>query len=262
MTGAKNERRGPHPRTGSEGITAMSRAGIVAAGMLLLAADPALAQGSFSPPEGCEAFLTVQARGCVVSHHYRCTADAPGDQWRADFDQQGVFFLSKVDREGQWVESYDMFPTVHQTLDPASRDPASFTDLLTGRDDFAFELSRDNGEHSVVSGYDQLTGKSFVIDGVPLQQTEFEFSETDAAGNLLRRSRGNEYIHPDWRIFFAGPSEWDDGTGYVPLDGSPVQFVLPGEPGFLSNTPLFECDAVMSSYPMSPKPPEATDDQF
>lgn len=42
----------------------------------LLAALPAEA-GSFTPPEGCETFLTVQARGCRVSNHYRCEADAP-----------------------------------------------------------------------------------------------------------------------------------------------------------------------------------------
>lgn len=214
---------------------------------LFLGALPAQA-GSFTPPPGCSIFLTVQSRACRVSNYYTCTQDAPGDQWRADFDQEGLFFASRVDREGQWVESLEMSPMVRQTLDPAPEDPASFTELLGGIDTFAFNLTRDNGERSAVRGFDRLTGKSYVIDGVTLAETEFEFAENDEAGNLLRRSRGREYIHPEWRLFFAGPSEWDGGAGYVPMDGSPLQFISPGEPGFAATQPLFECDAVLSSY--------------
>lgn len=212
---------------------------------------PASAAGTFTPPEGCTAWMTVQARACRVSQYYKCSADAPGDQWRADFDQDGMFFVSRIDAETQWVESYDLFPTVKQTLDAAPEDPASFSALLSeGVDTFAFGLTKDDGRQSRVRGFDRLTGKSVVIDGITLQQTEFEFEEKDADGNLLRRSKGNEYIHPEWRNFFAGPSQWDGGSGeYVPIDGSPVQFVFPGEPGFGATEPLYECDAILSSLP-------------
>ncbi|MES2540831.1 MAG: hypothetical protein V4583_09625, partial [Pseudomonadota bacterium] len=57
-------------------------------------AAPALA-GTWDAPEGCEAYLTVQSKQCRVSHFYRCAADNPGDQWRADLDQEGPFFYSK-----------------------------------------------------------------------------------------------------------------------------------------------------------------------
>jgi hypothetical protein len=212
----------------------------------LLLAAPASA-GNFTPPEGCTAFLTVQSRQCRVSNYYRCSADAPGDLWRQDFDQEGVFFKSKIDSETQWIESYDVNPTVKQTLDPGAEDPASFSDLLSkGLDNFAFGLTKETGEQTRVRGFDKLTGKSFVIDGVTLKQTEFEFTETDMSGNVLRRSRGNEFISPEWRTFFAGPSEWDDGTGFVPIDGSPVVFIMPGEPKFGSTEPIFDCDVVTS----------------
>ena len=212
----------------------------------LLIAAPVTAE-TFTPPEGCTAFLTVQSRQCRVSNYYKCSVDAPGDQWRQDFDQEGVFFKSRIDAETQWIESYDLNPTVKQTLDPGAKDPASFSNLLaTGLDNFAFGLTKETGEQTLVKGFDKLTGKSFVIDGVTLKQTEFEFTETDTEGNVLRQSRGNEFISPEWRTFFSGPSEWDDGTGYVPLDGSPVQFILPGEPKFGSTQPLFDCDTVVS----------------
>lgn len=216
--------------------------------LIALGAGPASAAGSFTPPQGCTGWLTVQARACRVSNYYKCTQDAPGDQWRTDFDQEGLFFASRTDAEGQWVESIEMNPMVRQTLDAGAEDPSSFTELLSGLDTFAFGLSRDDGQSSRVRGFDRLTGKTVVIDGVTLTQTAFEYTETDASGTFLRRSRGNEYIHPDWRVFFAGPSEWDGGSGYAPIDGSPVQFIFPGEPGFFTTAPLFECDAVLSRY--------------
>ena len=171
--------------------------------------------GTFTPPEGCTAFLTVQSRQCRVSNYYKCSGDAPGDQWRQDFDQEGVFFRSRIDSETQWIESFDQNPEVRQTLDPGAEDPASFSDLLAkGQDDFAFGLTKDSGEKTRVRGYDKLTGQSFVIDGMTLKQTEFKFVETDTEGNVLRQSRGNEFVSPELRTFFSGPSEWDDGTGY------------------------------------------------
>ena len=213
---------------------------------LLLLAPPGLA-GTFTPPESCTATLTVQGRGCFVSNYYTCTKDAPGDQWRADFDQEGMFYLSRIDSETQWVESYDLNPKVKQLLDPNPADPASFSTLLaTGRDDFDFSLTKENGEHTNVKGYDSLTGETVIIDGVTLKRTYYEYVETDDAGNVLRQSHGNEYISEEWRTFYSGTSEWFDGTEWLPLDGSPVQFFLPGEKGFGATQPLYECDAVMS----------------
>jgi hypothetical protein len=204
--------------------------------------------GTFTPPEGCTAFMTVQARQCRVSNYFKCKTDAPGDQWRTDFDQEGAFFTSRIDSEAQWIESFDSDPPVRQTLDANPKDPASFSALIgTGTDTFAFGLTRDTGESSSVTGFDKLTGKTVVIDGITLQQTEFDYTEVDPMGNTLRQSYGNEYVHPEWRLFFSGPSFWDPGDGnFLPLDGSPVQFIFPDEPGFAATQPIFDCDAILS----------------
>ncbi|MBN2630927.1 MAG: hypothetical protein JXR75_10365 [Rhodobacteraceae bacterium] len=216
---------------------------------------PAFA-GSFVPPEGCTTFMTVQARACRVSNHYKCSADAPGDQWRADFDQQGPFFVSRINAEAEWVESFDLGTEIgRQTLVPGAPDPASFSELLaTGTDTFAFDLEHDGAERTKVNGFDTLTGRTVVIDGITLSETQFEFTETDLAGTVLRQSRGREYIHRDWRMFFAGPSEWNGGDGtFLPSDGSPVNFVFPGEPGFESTEPLYDCDPLMTRATPSQK---------
>ena len=222
---------------------------ILAAGLLHF--GPAMAQsaapGVFQPPPGCTGWLTVQSRGCRVSNHYRCDADAPGDQWRADFDQEGIFFVSRIDRETQWVESFDMFPTTRQVLLPNPADPASFSTLLsTGIDTFDFGLSVEDGSQSVVRGFDKLTGRSVTIDGVTLEETEFDYTETATDGSVLHKASGHEYINRDWRIFLSGISEWQGPDGMLPVDGTPRQFLFPGDPGFFTTEPIFDCDATMS----------------
>lgn len=228
----------------------------VTLGLAPLAGGAPAFAGSFKAPAGCEAFLTVQSRACRVSNHYRCSADAPGEQWRADFGQEGKFFESKIDFETQWIESHDLNPPTIQTLDPGPTDPASFSELLSaGIDTFDFNLSRSDGEHTRVTGFDRLTGRSTVIDNVELQETEFEFTETNPSGMVLRQSRGHEYIHPDLRMFFSGVSEWDAGDGtWLQMDGSPRLFINPGEPGFGSTQPIFDCDPVLSFLPPDAAP--------
>ena len=215
---------------------------------LIAPADPVLA-GTWEAPAGCEAFMTVQAKACRVSHYYRCAADRPGEQWRVDLDQEGPYFFSKIDAEGQWVESYD---PVMQLLDPNPADPASMSELIAdGTDTWSFSLSKEDGSGSRAEGYDRLTGQSVTIDGITLLETEVDFTEYDLAGTILRRSRGNEYVHPEWRLFFAGPGETDLGDGqWLPIDGSPVEFIFPGEPGFLATQPIYDCDALTASLPV------------
>jgi hypothetical protein len=211
----------------------------------------AASAGTFTPPEGCKVNLTVQSRGCLVSEFYTCESDAKGDQWRADFDDSGPFFLSRIDSEAQWLESYEGNPPVEETMDANPKDPASFQGLLdTGLDTFDFWLTKQTGEHTHITGFDKLTGKTATIDGVTLQQTEYEYRQTDDKGKVLRHAKGNEFISAGWRTFFSGHSEveQDDGT-WTPTDGAPVSFALPGKPGFDSTTPLFECDDTMSSLP-------------
>ncbi len=165
-------------------------------------------------------------------------------------DQEGEFFFSRIDYEAQWVESFD---PVRQVLDPSPVDPASFTELLAaGIDTWDFTLSKEDGSASRVAGFDRLTGQTTVIDGITLQQTEVQATEYDPLGNVVRRSRGNEFLHPEWRMFFAGPGETDLGDGqWLPIDGSPVDFHFPGDEGFLARQPIYDCDALTAEGPQS-----------
>lgn len=209
--------------------------------------------GTFIPPDGCTANLTVQSRGCNVSHFYTCEKDPGGNQWRADFGADGLYYLSMIDAETQWLESYEMNgssaePLNKETLDAGAKDPASLSGLIsTGIDTFDFNLTKSTGEKTHVVGFDQLTGKTAVIDGETLQQTEYEFTQTDASGKVIRHFTGHEYISELYRTFFAGSSKGqaEDGS-WLTVEGAPVTFIKPGEPGFGATVPLFECDDQMT----------------
>ncbi len=225
--------------------------------MLAALAAPAAAQ-TFTPPPGCTGFLTVQARGCKVSNHYRCTADAPGDQWRVDFNADGPYFVSRIDRETQWVFSVDLFDGVEQTLAPNPADPASFSGLLaTGTDTYDFVQTGSDGRSMRIRGFDTLTGRKVVVDGIELEETTFELRESLPDGTVQSTGRGHEYLHRGWRMFLSGPSEWDVGAGFEPLDRSPVTFAQPGERGFMSAKPDYDCDAQLARSP-APAPAQET----
>ena len=250
----------PHPhRRGSAPTPTRGRGGAhgraagwlaAVAGAMLLCIAPAAA-GTFAPPPGCTGYLTVQAKTCKVSNHFTCAGDPEGHQWRVDFGPAGPYFASRIDREAQWVQSIELGEGTSRWLVDNPPDPQSFTALLqTGIDTFDFRLRGPRGE-TVVRGFDRLTGRTVVIDGVTLTETAFEYHETRADSTPVVSARGNEYLHPEWRIFLAGPSEADRGDGYAPFDASPVQFRFPGQPGFLSDTPLFGCDDTLSAAPES-----------
>ncbi|MFL4469260.1 hypothetical protein ACERZ8_05005 [Tateyamaria armeniaca] len=214
-----------------------------------LLAVPAYAQDSdrFYPPEGCTPQLTVQSRGCSVSNIYTCAADQPGENWRIEFDVDGPIFLSKIDSETQWLESYDMFPMRRETLVQPAPDPASLTELLeTGTDSYDFVQRSETGPIRVV-GYDRLTGDEVVIDGEPLLVTEFEARHETTSGTILEVS-GNEYVSVRHRRFIAGTYSGTGANGAFESDGSPVDFIYPGEPGFFTKTPLYDCESSLARY--------------
>ncbi len=208
----------------------------------------------FKAPEGCQVFATVQARQCQVHQLYRCGGDPAGDQWMASFDGQGLYYLSRIDRETAWVESISTETGDVRTLGPDPKDPASFTELLaTGRDDFDFTTVNGGGELRRFVGHDELTGETVIIDGVSLEKTRFESKTYDAGGTLLDESTGQQFINRDWRRFFAGSETFVTADGEkIETNQPPVTFAFPGEKGFLSTTPDYDCDAVTAMLEGTP----------
>ena len=213
----------------------------------------ALAAGQFPLPQGCTAYATVQMRSCLVSQHYRCDDEPEGTQWAVQSDGQGPYFANLIDRETRWLQSYDLY-TGEQDRLGEEKDPASFSDLLeNGRDDFDFFTESSYGELRRYVGHDRLTGQTHTIDGIVLEQTEFQLTAYDADGGEIWSRSGNQFIHRGWRIFLPGTEHFENSYGdKVDTVESPVEFALPGDKGFLENEPKYDCDTLTASLQLTP----------
>ncbi|WP_223426827.1 hypothetical protein [Tateyamaria pelophila] len=227
----------------------MIRALVLIAGCALMPVRVA-AQGDDSryyPPDGCVGVVTTQNRDCLVNNIYTCEADQPGSSWRLMFDRDGPVFLSKIDFETQWLESYDLFPTRQDALRQPADDPASLSELLaTGIDTYDFIIAGTQGVTRVV-GFDRLTGDDVVIDGEPLLGTEFSARHESTMGRDLQ-VQGREFVSVKHRRFFPGVTTISQGDDTEEHDRTPIEFIYPGEPGFFTTTPLYECEASLARF--------------
>ena len=216
---------------------------------LALLPGAGMAQAPFALPQGCEGYLTVQMASCTVSHHFTCAADAPGLQRRVDLAEDGVTYFGAIDAETQWIESTHLRSGHSARLEASPADPASLTELLaTGVDNYDFRtLSDEVGETRYVGG-DSLTGRTVTIDGVTLEQTRYSFRSIAGDGTVQWSSEGFEFVSREWRMFLSGTGTVTVGGETYETDDTPVDFIYPGEPGFLSPDPTTGCGLTMSSY--------------
>lgn len=214
--------------------------------VVTLSALPAAA-ANFSAPQGCKLEVTVQNRSCTVSQHYRCTGDAPGDQWVTTYTQDGPVYQSRIDRETRWMESTNLRDGITDVLEDEAKDHASFSTLLeTGTDNFDFWTSSSTGERLHHVGQDQLTGEKTEIDGVALEATRFRLTTYNENGDVLIQREGNQYISRAQGRFYGGVEQSQDWTGERQnTNDSPVKFSFPGQPGFGETKPQYDCDLQM-----------------
>jgi len=220
--------------------------------LAILAAVPFTATaGTFTPPKGCTAYLTVQMSNCKVEQHWTCAGDAEGEHWTLTIDADGPRYLQHLDREFRWLENYPLPGDIKRVLKQPEADPNSLTELLEiGRDDFDFQqiVLRDGKPFATerITGFDRLTGTSVRIDGEELLVTEFEFQVESNSGSNTSRTYGNQYVSPRFRLFFQGRETEEVGGETYHYDEKPMLFSEPGEAGFLADKPEFGCEELMS----------------
>jgi len=207
---------------------------------------------TFDLPAGCTAYATVQNKDCTVDHLFTCQNDPDGYQKRVTLDEEGLSYLGTIDAETQWVDSISARSGIAEQLEPTPSDPASFSELLeTGIDTYDFRTLSDQTGATRFVGADELTGEVEVVDGVTLEVTNYQITAFNEDGDEMWSSKGREYINRDWRRFFAGTSVVTVPGDSYERDGRPVEFIFPGEPGFLSANPKHGCGVVMSSSPVT-----------
>lgn len=220
---------------------------------------PGLAQSPmperFPVPEGCTGFLTVQSRSCLISHHWRCEGDPAGSHWRVTLDQDGPFYLNYSDAEFRWLRSFNLRGGSQDTLIEPEEDPASLSELLaTGSDTMVFSIREETSAGTFqrdYTGYDRLTGNFVNIDGHELEMTDFAYQWETGGGP--RVTTGTQFVSREWGLFFGGLETVTTPAGET-LEGnySPVSFAEPGEPGFLSTQPDYDCGEIMSGLGRPP----------
>ncbi len=231
---------------------------VLAAALALPAAALADHDGErplFQPPEGCEAFLTVQMRQCSVLNFWRCAADAPGVVHFAEFDAHGAATVATVDREFRWLETRYLRAGITERLVEPEPDPASVSTLLeTGRDDYDFELERTEEDGTTsrvrVRGTDRLLGRRTEVDGEPLELTGFELTVTGPEGT--EHARGTQFLSRGLRLFFSGVEVWEGPDGTRRYFDGPASIRRPGEAGFGEVIPREGCKEEVSALPARP----------
>ncbi len=217
---------------------------------LIALAGPAIAQdapATFSLPAGCDAYLTVQSESCQVDHHFTCAGDPADHQRRVSLDERGVTYVGEIDGETQWINSFHVLSGHHERLESDPAEPASISDLIKmGVDDYDFRTLSDEIGTTRYVGQDTLTGREITIDGVTLAETTYDITAYDEAGNEIWSSKGNEFISRDWRMFLAGTGVVTTADGQYDKNNRPVEFIFPGEPGFLSSSPKHGCGVAIS----------------
>ena len=220
-------------------------AAIAALALSLSAAPPAHAQ-QFTPPKGCEAFVTVQNRACTVSLLWRCNVSPEGDIWEATFSPDGLDSVVSYDHDYQWLDAAYSWDRSREEFDPPATDPISLGDLLeTGSDTYDFLMRRSTPDRRYqirVTGADMLTGATVTIDGFLLDEVETRLEIVDDEGVTEYASQGTQFFSRDLGLFFLGPEKvLRPGGETSQYNDSPVDIILPGEPGFGATEPLYDC---------------------
>jgi hypothetical protein len=233
------------------------------------AALPAGAAG-FAPPEGCETFLTVQSRECSVSLLWRCDGAEDGPIWEANFSDGGLQSVVSYSASYQWLNALYMWDRSREEFLPPAADPIDLDALIgTGIDtyDFTMRRSEPQGTRDLrMVGADQLTGTTVTIDGHALEAVATELQILAGDGRVEYRSRGVQFLSRDLGLFFLGRETVTGSDGVaVEYDGTPVDIIRPGEPGFGTTVPLYDCNPQDAGF--IPKPPmrdheETTDDRI
>ena len=210
----------------------------------LLLPMPVLADPVMDVPQGCTGFLTIQLENCSVLNHWRCERDPSGrysvtkiDSDQTEIQQQVLEGLSLLEMT---VVQHDQRITVDQI------DLEEYHELLEkGADTYASVLRYDDsGYHIALQGQNELTGKTVVIDGVDLLEVKSTSEFTHPSGQITRKTV-MQYIMPSgplWvpdRIMETGP---DNVIAHL----GPVDFVWPGQDGFMTRVPRFNCSPPLS----------------
>lgn len=233
-------------------------AGALLASCAVLNALPALAQVA-QIPANCSAYLTVQKLNCTVSHFMTCDSFAEGEYRVDDYDAEGVRTATHYDHQMNPLTVIYARLGLVMRQEPSSGDRLSMDELIeTGHDTYDMITVLNDSERYNDIGYDMLTDETVIIDGRTLTVTSFELRTFGPDGEVFSHTSGHQYLDRDLRFIFGGVYRDETEDPRPDEDASPVDFIEPGDAGFLSAVPLYTCGQAVAFRPKFHRPEGAT----
>lgn len=217
----------------------MTRAALI---LLTLAAGPALAETA-SLPTGCTARMTVQSANCTVRVVYVCKGDTAGHVRVDTYGAGGLEQAARFDPDFQMLERTAPESGITSRLVEITDALHLATVLTEGTDTYAYreEALRGNDaprSHRVTGRMDRA-GDPVVIDGQALLLlTGLRVVTLNTQETIVFVEEA--YYDESATMVFGGRSFVLGDTAPV-LNRTPVDFIFPGEDGYLSVAPLHGC---------------------
>lgn len=204
----------------------------------------------------CAPVMTIQKRGCVVETQYLC---GKGDAatWRSEnFEAAGVDGVSVSTLAYDPIEFADGSGDGGIVFD-AGRTFSSHPNKVIAEGVGQLEqggmfIMRGLSRPVTVQGTLKRLDPPLVLDGVTLQRIELsgtmQFPQPMKPLTLV----ANYHYDARTRVLFAGESKIElPWTKEKPLE-SPARIILPGQPGFQSEQPVFDCGELSMAAPLAP----------
>lgn len=226
-----------------------------------------LADTVFEPPQGCTKVLTVQQRSCQVMNVWRC--DGGAEEWVGYFIGGGaVDHFDKYGADGDFIHSQLISSGGFMMSLRSAQDNSSISSLMdTGTDSLDMILGMNMLVVDVeirVIGETRRTGERVVVDGEQLEVLASTLAMTAVDDTLVGedlnvRGESKDYLLVEDRIVFEGVGKLQSSETTETFDHTPVEIIRPGEDGFFSRIPKYDCGAQVSS--LTKTTPRAFDDE-
>lgn len=217
-----------------------TRGGLAA--LCLLPCAPVVAEPTF--PEGCAPLVTVQNTDCEVDIYLACTA--PERVRVQNYGPDGLDLVEEMTPDWSLKFSVDASGMSGLVVREGPQEPLSGRAVLEGGiSEFSypvdFYLGRPEPIRTRLTGAFRMTNRETELDGYALRRIETRM--TVALGENALETIQTGYYSDAFGIFMEGPGSLRVGENVQQVDKGPAKIIAPGEPGFLSVAPLFNCEA-------------------
>ena len=205
----------------------------------------------------CEPQMTVQKQSCEVTSFWRCP-------------DGGILARTSWNDQPEAYESYDRDYNLRFSVRPADEvgmlsvtsisDPRTLSNLLAGgfeRTDFRSVVRLILPAPREIDAWQELrlTGETVMLDGVELLVMQSTSSLAIGTGGQESLTEATSYYAPLTGMMLGGSYTMTfQGMVITDVTADPLAIALPGDPGFLSETPAF-CGENLSQ--LAPHPGDA-----